>query len=132
MTRYPALIHKDEGTDYGVSFPDFPGCVSAGRTLDDVMTMAAEALELCIDDMRDHNENIPAPSPLEAIVADPENRDALAVVYIDVPAAAPRAVRVNITLPEDVLRRIDAYAERHGYTRSGFIAHAAKRMIKAA
>jgi metal-responsive CopG/Arc/MetJ family transcriptional regulator len=41
-------------------------------------------------------------------------------------------IRVNITLPEDVLGEIDAYAERHGFTRSGFLAAAAKRVMEAA
>ena len=30
MAEYVALLHRDEGSDYGVSFPDFPGCVTAG------------------------------------------------------------------------------------------------------
>jgi hypothetical protein len=33
MVGYVALVHKDEGTSYGVSFPDFPGCISAGDTM---------------------------------------------------------------------------------------------------
>jgi metal-responsive CopG/Arc/MetJ family transcriptional regulator len=45
---------------------------------------------------------------------------------------APKVVRVNITLPDDVLRAVDAYAEQHGYTRSGFLATAAKRAMEAA
>jgi predicted RNase H-like HicB family nuclease len=31
---YPAVIDKEPDSDFGVSFPDFPGCVSAGKTLD--------------------------------------------------------------------------------------------------
>ena len=44
--------------------------------------------------------------------------------------ATGRAVRVNITLPEDVLTEIDRYAQNHGFTRSGFLAQAAKRAMK--
>ena len=44
MTSYIALIHKDEGSDYGVSFPDFPGCVTAGASLDEARGMAEEAM----------------------------------------------------------------------------------------
>ncbi len=32
---YIALLRKDEGSDYGVEFPDFPGCVTAGKTLEE-------------------------------------------------------------------------------------------------
>ncbi len=46
MPQYIAIIHKDADSDYGVSFPDLPGCVSAGVDLDDARDMAAEALAL--------------------------------------------------------------------------------------
>jgi predicted RNase H-like HicB family nuclease len=46
MRQYIALIHKDAGSDYGVSFPDLPGCVTAGLDLDDARRMAEEALAL--------------------------------------------------------------------------------------
>ena len=44
MYDYIAIIHKEAGSDYGVSFPDFPGCVTAGKTMDEVKDMAIEAL----------------------------------------------------------------------------------------
>lgn len=31
---YIAYLHKDGSSDFGVSFPDFPGCVTAGKTLE--------------------------------------------------------------------------------------------------
>ncbi|MBV8450385.1 MAG: type II toxin-antitoxin system HicB family antitoxin [Hyphomicrobiales bacterium] len=44
MRHYIALIHKDRESDFGISFPDFPGCISAGSTLEEAASMAAEAL----------------------------------------------------------------------------------------
>ena len=44
MSTYIALIRKDPDSDYGVDFPDFPGCVTAGSTLDEARSMADEAL----------------------------------------------------------------------------------------
>ena len=45
MSRgYIALIHKDANSDYGVSFADLPGVISAGRNLDEARRMATEAL----------------------------------------------------------------------------------------
>jgi predicted RNase H-like HicB family nuclease len=44
MTTYIALLRKDEDSDYGVDFPDFPGCPTAGRTLEETRRMAQEAL----------------------------------------------------------------------------------------
>jgi predicted RNase H-like HicB family nuclease len=131
MRHYIALIHKDEGSDYGVSFPDLPGCVTAGKTLDEARAFAEEALALHLAGLEEDGEAISYPSSLEAIMADPANRDGVAVL-VPVKEAAPRIVRVNITMPEDVLARIDAYAERQGMNRSGFLAYAAKRQMETA
>ena len=130
MAEYVALLHRDEGSDYGVSFPDFPGCVTAGATLDEARALAAEALALHVEGMLEDGEALPAPSSLDEIMEERENRDAVAFL-VPLPAKAARAVRVNITLPEDVLAEIDAYAEGHGFTRSGFIARAAKKAMAA-
>lgn len=129
MRQYIALIHKDADSAYGVSFPDFPGCVSAGDTLDEARAMAAEALALHLDGMIEDGEAIPAPSSLEVVMADPYNRDGVAIL-VDAPVEAVRAIRVNITLPEDVLSRVDAFARKAGYSRSGFLARAAVRELE--
>ncbi len=128
MRQYIGLIHKDPESDYGVSFPDFPGVVTAGRTLDEARAMAEEALAFHIEGIVEDNEAIPEPSTLETVMADPANRDGVAIlVAAKTPAA--KAVRVNVTFPEDVLAQIDRYAEAHGFTRSGFLTQAAKRVI---
>ncbi|GGE09359.1 HicB family protein [Aureimonas endophytica] len=129
MASYIALIHKDAVSDYGVSFPDLPGCVTAGRDLDEARAMAAEALALHLAGMAADGEAIPEPSSLEAVMADAENRDGVAIL-VEAPAKARKIVRVNITLPEDELERIDAYAEQAGMTRSGFLALSAKRAMQ--
>jgi predicted RNase H-like HicB family nuclease len=49
---YIAIIHKEPNSDFGVSFPDFRGCITAGRTLDEAKDMAAEALTGHIEVMR--------------------------------------------------------------------------------
>lgn len=131
MADFIALIHKDAESDFGVSFPDLPGCVTAGATLDEARAMAAEALALHIEGMVEDGEAVPEPSTLETIMQERENRDAVAVLVAG-PTRAVKAVRVNITLPEDALRAMDAYAEGHGLTRSGLILAATKRLMEAA
>jgi len=131
MRSYIALIHKDPHSEFGLSFPDFPGCISAGATLDEARTNAEEALAFHVEGMAEDGDAIPEPSSLEQIMADPENRDAVAVL-IPLREQAARTVRVNITLPEATLAEIDRYAEAHGFTRSGFLAQAAKRAIEQA
>ncbi|MCA3280539.1 MAG: type II toxin-antitoxin system HicB family antitoxin [Roseomonas sp.] len=128
MSDYIALIHKEPGSDYGVSFPDFPGCVTAGVTLDEARREAQEALALHIDDMIDDGEAMPEPSSLEAVMAERENRDAVAFL-VPAPARQARAVRVNVTLPEDVLAEVDRAAGSQGLSRSAFLARAARRAM---
>ena len=129
MRQFIALIHKDPGSDYGVSFPDLPGVATAGVDLDDARRMAEEALALHLQGMDEDNEPIPEPSSLEAIMSDLDNRSGVAVL-VDGPRESFKAVRVNVTMPEDELERIDKFAGEHGYTRSGFLLHAAKREME--
>lgn len=109
MRHYIALIHKDADSDYGVSFPDLPGVITAGSNLDEARKMAAEALAFHLKGMAEDGE----------------------AVLIDAPEADVKSVRINITMPADVLDQIDRYAEREGFTRSGFLAQAAKKAMAA-
>jgi len=126
MTEYIGLIRKEPASDFGVDFPDFPGCITAGRTLDEARRMAAEALALHVEGMAEDGAELPEPSNLEAVMADAENRDAVAFL-IELPRQAARAVRVNVTLPEDLLREID----RVSTNRSRFLAEAARAKLAA-
>ena len=92
--------------------------------------MGAEALALHVEGSAQDGEPLPEPSSLDAVMHDPDNRDGVAIL-VPVEAKA-RSVRVNVTLPEDALREIDSYAEAHGYTRSGFLVLAARRVMEAA
>jgi predicted RNase H-like HicB family nuclease len=78
--NYVAILHKDTDSDYGVSFPDFPGCITAGRTLDEARDMAEEALALHIECMIADGESLPEPSSLEAVMHDAENREGAAIL----------------------------------------------------
>jgi predicted RNase H-like HicB family nuclease len=129
MANYIAVIHKDPASDFGVSFPDFPGCVTAGRSIDDAKDMAQDAISLHIKGMLEDGESIPAPSKLEDIMDDPDFADAAAVIIVTVSDAKPRSVRVNITVPEDMLRKIDSMAKKKGMSRSAFLVHAAQSAI---
>jgi predicted RNase H-like HicB family nuclease len=79
MRQYIALIHKEAGVDYGISFPDLPGVISAGKTLDEARDMGAEALVLHLEGMAADGEAAPEPSSLEEIMKDAQNRDGVAV-----------------------------------------------------
>jgi predicted RNase H-like HicB family nuclease len=128
MRYYIALIQKEADSDFGVSFPDFPGAVTAGTSLDDALVMAKEALAFHVEGMIEDGVAIPEPSGLEAILTDPDNKGA--VMLVGVETNSRKTVRVNVTFAEDVLEKIDRFAEAHGYTRSGFLARAATHEIE--
>jgi predicted RNase H-like HicB family nuclease len=129
MRQYIALIHKEEESDYGVSFPDLPGCVTVGVDLDEARAMAEEALALHLEGLAEDGEAVPESSSLEEVMADPENRSGVAIL-VAAPRQSVKSVRVNVTLPADVLAQLDLYAESHGLTRSGFLLTAALLTMK--
>jgi predicted RNase H-like HicB family nuclease len=69
---YIALVHKDDETSYGVSFPDLLGCISAGDTFEEAVANAADALAGHFALMRADGEEIPAPRSFEELKRDPE------------------------------------------------------------
>src|SRR5262245_7040020 len=104
MRSYIGVIHKDGTSDYGISFPDFPGCISAGRTLDEARARGEEALAFHVRGMIEDGETIPQPTSLEKVMSDADFRDGVAVlVPLDEPA---RTVRINVTMPKETLRAI--------------------------
>src|SRR5438105_3957313 len=70
MAGYIALVHKDDGTSYGVSFPDVPGCISAGDTFEEAVANAAEALAGHFALMRADGDAIPVPRSYEELKRD--------------------------------------------------------------
>ncbi len=118
MANYIAVIHKDSTSDYGVSFPDFPGCITAGSSIDEAKEMALDALTLHIKGMAADGEKIPAPSKLDSILAKREYTDAAAILIVGVADPKP-----------NVLNKIDRIAKKRGMSRSSFLVHAAEKAI---
>jgi predicted RNase H-like HicB family nuclease len=129
MANYIAIVHKDADTDFGVSFPDFPGCITAGQNVDEAKDLSQEALALHIQGMIEDGDPLPRPSNLEDIMADTDYADAVAYLVVSVPDTKPRTVRVNITVPEMTLKQIDAAAKKRGMSRSSFLVHVAQNAI---
>jgi predicted RNase H-like HicB family nuclease len=126
---YIAYLHKDRGSDFGVSFPDFPGCVTAGKSLEEARRRAVEALALHIRGMAEDGEAIPKPSKLDEIKDDPARKGAVAIL---VGANLEKTVRVNITARESQIAKIDRLAEQAGMTRSAYIVQSAIKEEKRA
>jgi predicted RNase H-like HicB family nuclease len=129
MRNYIGLIHKDADSHFGVSFPDFPGVITAGASLDEARAMAEEALTFHLEGLAEDGEAIPEASALDEVMSDPDNRSGVAIL-VSVKTHQPKAVRVNVTLPGDILEEIDKFAEAHGFTRSGFLTQAARKLME--
>ncbi len=129
MTHYIALVHKDEGSAYGVSFPDLEGCFSAADEADDVLPNAMEALEFYAEDFK----TLPAPSSIETIRNLPQVAEELKVgaylVSIPLLKNKGKSARINITMDKGLLEAIDDAAAQRKMTRSGFLAQAAVKEI---
>lgn len=121
---YPAVFETDEAGGYGVTFPDLPGCVSEGDTLEEAYANVIEALELHLEGMHDQGEPLPPPSPLDAVEGDPESQ---VVAKMLVTATAPgRTQRINVTLDANLIAQIDAASSN----RSAFLSEAARAELR--
>jgi predicted RNase H-like HicB family nuclease len=130
MASYIALVRKNKDSCYGVDFPDFPGCITAGDTMDDAVRKASEVLEFHARGMREDDDIIPAPSTMETVMADPDNReDVVATLLVQLNEPSKKAVRLNITMEEDLLSRVDSFAKTHGMSRSSFLAQASLKAM---
>jgi len=124
MTHYVAYIRKDADSDFGVEFPDLPGCFSAGSTVEEALAMAEDALAGHLSVLIDHGDPVPVPRSIDQLLADPERGDALAVLVLADPDLH-KPERVNVSLSRSLLKRIDARASN----RSRFLAEAAEAKL---
>ncbi len=127
--RYLALVHKDPDTDYGVSFPDLPGCISAGETADEAVAQASVALGLHLSGYAQDGEQAPAPRSIEELQADPEfledASDAAFKILVAPAITSGVNTRVNLSVDTGALARIDNAANKAGVSRSRFMVAAA-------
>ena len=129
--KFALALHTDNGVSYGVTVPDLPGCFSAGDTLDEAIEMAREAIDLHCEGLFEGGLDIPTPRPLSEYLVNPDLADAIwAIVEVDVTKYLSKPIRINISLPEGLIRDIDEYARAHHMTRSGFLAKAAQEAMK--
>lgn len=128
--RYPVVIHREKGSDYGVGVPDLPGCFSAGRTMQGALESAREAVATHIEGMLLDSERVPPPTSIDAHQGNPDYAGGVwALVPVDLGKLSGRAKRINITLPERALTELDTCAKSLGETRSGFLLRAALEFI---
>lgn len=101
---YPAIFHVAEEGGYWVEFPDLPGCLTQGETLEEAYKMAKEALALWLDDAQEVT-----PSALENIVT--EGNDRVMLVEAD------SGDDIVYFKKSEVPKIIETGLEKKGYTK---------------
>ncbi|MFZ6050186.1 type II toxin-antitoxin system HicB family antitoxin [Pseudomonas sp. CR3202] len=132
--KFSVVLHKDLGSDFGVTVPDVPGCFSSGVTVAEALDNVQEALALHFEGLVADDQPLPQAQDIDVHYANPDFAGGVwAVVDFDVTPYLGKAVRFNATLPENLLHRIDERVKRdHRYaSRSGFLATAALRELAA-
>ncbi len=131
MAAIVALIHGTAGT-YGISFPDFGGCISGGATINEALRRGREALAFHLESMAETGEAMPRIRALDEIRLDPLLRedfsdDALAaVVEIELPG---KSVHVDIAIDEHLLEMLDRRASERGESRDALISQGARAVL---
>ncbi|HEX3918197.1 MAG TPA: type II toxin-antitoxin system HicB family antitoxin [Caulobacteraceae bacterium] len=118
---FVALATVDPAGGYQASFPDLPDCQLKAPDIAQLLGDAREALSAQLQRIADAGEAWPAPTPIEKIPLAP----GVIPLLVDV-AVEDTPIRVNISLGERLVQRLDAAAEARGMTRSGFIAQAVR------
>ena len=113
-------------------FPDFPGCVSGGTTLEQALRRGRETLATHVAFLIDEGLALPAVRDVDTVRADPDLAedfaDATLVTAVDLDLPG-KSVRVNVSFDEKLLARIDRAAEAEGESRSRYLAEAARRRL---
>lgn len=128
--RYVVVIHKDEDSDYGVTVPDLPGCFSAGDTLDQALSNSIEAIECHVEGLFADAEELPTPQSFEVHMDNPDYDKAIfSIVDVDLSNILGSTKRINISMPENILGKIDRFVGNRGGNRSAFLAEASLEYI---
>lgn len=129
--KIPVVIHKDDGSVYGVTVPDISGCHSWGDTIDDAMGNAKDAIYSHVETLLLLNEPVDvSASKIEDLVGNADYANGIwALVDIDFSKLDAKPERINVSIPRFVLKKIDTYAASRHETRSGFLSRAAMSLI---
>ncbi len=129
---YLAIADRAPGEPlHSIIFPAFPGVTSVAETLADLIPQARDALATAVDDMEADDEALPPAvedGASQPAVPDGLHNPIMLMVPVEV---RTRAVRVNVSLDEGLLARMDAVAARIGTSRSALLAKGARMAIAA-
>lgn len=124
-----ALLHEENG-NFGIFFPDYPGVISGGGSFVEAVNRGANALSFHLEGMAEDGDEIRTPSNPEDLIRKllPTDDGCMpALVEIDFPG---KSVRINVSIEEGLLSKIDRVARTRGQSRSAFLASAALAQVQ--
>jgi predicted RNase H-like HicB family nuclease len=117
---YPAILERGEKKTFAVWLPDFPDCVAAGRTQEEAIEKAQEALAELLNTFAEQERALPEPTPIDDI-----QKPKTFLAFVMITATPPDASeRVNVYLPKSLIARADKRAAELGMSRSSFFGYA--------
>lgn len=130
--KYPVYLHQAESGTYSGFVPDIEGCYFAGDTIDDAIADAYAAIDMYLEYQCEKGLDVPIAKTINDHKDDEDCRDGLwGFVDVDISRFEGKAVKLNITLPQNLLSKIDSYVMRNSEysSRSGFLAELARREL---
>lgn len=131
--KFPIYLHKAESGSFSGFVPDIIGCYFAGDNIDDTIADAYGAIDAHLEYQTEKGRPLPTAQDITAHADDEDCQGGIwAYVDIDLSKYDGKAVKLNITLPQHLLARIDDYVEVHREypSRSGFLAELARRELQ--
>ena len=127
--NYFVIVEKEKDSCYGVYSPDFKTCASFGDTFEQAVSNMKKAMEICLENM----DSVPEVSDLAAIekyAVENYPKESFKIVC-SIPVSLPKAksVRINITMPDDILARLDKAVSGRKNARSRYIADAVRERL---
>jgi predicted RNase H-like HicB family nuclease len=132
-TRYYLAIAEPGPNNWSISFPAFPGAVTVSDTFADLLMQARDALASVIGEMQQDGEQIP--DGIEAHGGKDQSVDLSLyrdprIVMIPVEVQS-RSTRINVTMDESLVARLDSLAARAHSSRSAILARGARLVLAA-
>jgi len=132
VMRFPVYLHQSDSGSYSGFVPDIEGCFFAGETVDDAIVDAGAAIDIHLEALAESGMPVPHTKGMAFYLESDECQGGIwAVIDIDISKYEGKAVKLNITLPQSLLTRIDRFVESHQEfsSRSGFLAELARREL---
>lgn len=130
--KYPVLaIRNTDENDYTFSVVDLPGCQVKAKTMDDGLSKLNEAMAAHLSILVEYGEQVPPAKSIEEHLHSSDNFSQnsaaiWAILEFDIIPYMGKSHKINVTLPELLIKKIDDRVAKSSLynSRSGFIAGA--------